>query len=93
MNIDLIDVFGSQINATFFNQAVDQFEHIIQEGRVYLFSNGVVKMANRKFTSIKNDFCINFDKGAEIIQVNDDESIRTLAYNFLTINDLLKIQG
>ena len=29
MNIDLIDIFGSQINATFFNQAVDQFENVI----------------------------------------------------------------
>lgn len=46
MNIDLIDVFGSQINATFFNQAVDEFEGKIQEGKVYLFSNGTIKFAN-----------------------------------------------
>ena len=34
----------------------------IYENKVYLFSNGIVKMANKKFTSIKNDFCIVFEK-------------------------------
>jgi hypothetical protein len=47
---------------SFFKEAVDKFEAILQEGRVFLFSNGTVKIANQKFTSIKNDFCLVFDK-------------------------------
>jgi len=30
MNIDLIDAFGSQIQATFFKEAVDKFEPILR---------------------------------------------------------------
>lgn len=57
-------MYGTQIEGTFFNEAADQFEPKIHENMVYLFSNGVVKMANKRFTSIKNDFCIVFEKNA-----------------------------
>lgn len=40
------------------------FGEILEENKVYLFSNGSVKMANKKFTSVKNDFCIIFDKNS-----------------------------
>lgn len=55
---------------------------------VYLFSNGVVKMANKRFTSIKNDFCIVFEKNAQIKQVHDDGSIAAQAFDFTDIRDI-----
>lgn len=75
LKIELVDMYGTQIEGTFFNEAADQFDLQIQENMVYLFSNGVVKMANKRFTSIKNDFCIVFEKNAQIKQVDDDGSI------------------
>ena len=66
LNVDLVDRYGTQIQATFFNQAVDKFEGILVENKIYLLSGGTVKMANKRFTSIKNDFCITFDSRAEI---------------------------
>lgn len=42
---------------------------------MYLFTGGVVKMANKRFTSVKNDFCIVFEKNASICEVEDDGSI------------------
>ena len=45
------------------------------EGHVYLFSSGQVKIANSKFTFVKNDFCLVFDKNAEIVEVPDDLTI------------------
>jgi len=39
---------------------------------VYLWSNGNVKIANKKYTSIKNDYCIIFDKNSEIEEIEDD---------------------
>jgi hypothetical protein len=68
-------MYGTQIEGTFFNKAADLFDPRILENKVYLFSNGCVKMANKKFTSIKNDFCIVFEKNAQIIEVEDDLSI------------------
>ena len=68
-------MYGTQIEGTFFNDAADMYDPKVQENMVYLFSNGVVKMANKRFTSIKNDFCIVFEKNAQIAEVEDDGSI------------------
>ena len=46
MNVDLIDAFGAQIQATFFKDAVDKFEPKLKQNLVYTFSGGQVKMAN-----------------------------------------------
>lgn len=75
LNIDLIDGYGTMIQATFFNETVDKFFHTLRENAVYLLSNGEVKLANKKFSSIKNDYCLVFNNNAEIIPVEDDESI------------------
>lgn len=49
-----------------------KYDEIIKENGVYLFSNGTVKMANNKYSSIKNDYCIIFDRSSEIQEVQDD---------------------
>ena len=66
LTIELIDFHGSQIVATFFNELANKYDLILKENSVYLFSNGTVKIANQKFTSIKNDYCIIFDRSSEI---------------------------
>lgn len=66
MKIELVDHLGTQIEGTFFNDAAQHFDTLLVEDRVYLFSNGTVKMANKKFTSLQNDFCIVFEKHANI---------------------------
>ena len=91
LKIELVDMYGTQIEGTFFNEAADQFDLQIEENMVYLFSNGVVKMANKRFTSIKNDFCIVFEKNAQIKQVDDDGSIAEQAFDFTDIRDIQEI--
>lgn len=39
---------------------------------MYLFENGKVNMANTKYTSIKNDYSLVFDKNTKIELVEDD---------------------
>ena len=63
--------------ATFFGDSVDKFEPLIKENSVYLFSNGQIKMSNKKYTSIANDHCITFDMNAEIEEIEDDTDIKT----------------
>jgi len=82
---DLIDADGTQIQASFFNDAAEQFFPQIQENKVYLFSNGYVKLANKRFTSIKNDYCLNFDKGGDIEEVPEDVSIKNQGFDFIKI--------
>lgn len=88
MNIDLMDAYGDQIQATFFKSAVDYFESRIEENKVYLFSNGIIKMANTKFSSIKNEYSLTFNKDAEIIEVNDDGTIKSQSYSFTSLKAL-----
>lgn len=85
-------MYGTQIEGTFFNDAAELFDPQLQENKVYLFSNGCVKMANKKFTSIKNDFCIVFEKTAQIIEVEDDGSIDMQAFEFCDIKGIQDVQ-
>lgn len=68
--IDLVDRGDCQIEATFFGDAQAMSDKI-EEGRVYTMSGGQVKMANKKFTTIKNDYCITFGDQA-IIELKQD---------------------
>ena len=52
---------------------------------MYVFSGGSLKMANKKFTSIKNDFCITFDKSTEIQECKDDNQIDQTGFSFTKI--------
>lgn len=76
MNCDLIDKEGCQIQCTFFGEAAEKFDKILKENHVFLFSNGQVKLANKKYTSITNDHCLTFDQNAEIVEVDDDSQIK-----------------
>jgi len=89
LNIDLVDREGTGIQATFFNDAADKFNNMIEQGQCYLFANGFVKMANKRFTSIKNDFCLTFDNRTEIEPVNeDDNAIQAQSFSFVKIREV-----
>jgi len=60
----------------------------LQENKVFLFSNGSVKMANQKYTSIKNDFCIVFDRNSEIEEAEDTDNIQVQGFSFTTIDEI-----
>lgn len=51
-------------------------------------SGGKVQLANQRYTTLKNDFCIVFDKNADIVQVPNDVSIQERGYNFVTLDDV-----
>lgn len=73
---------------TFFNDLAKQQAQSLKENGVYLFSNGTVKIANQKYTSIKNDYCIVFDKNSEIVEVEDDSKIKAQGFCFVTIDEI-----
>lgn len=89
MNFELLDFEGVEIAATMFGEeAIKKFTPILKENGVYLFSNGSVKMANKRFTSAKNDFCLTFDQNAVIEEVVDDKRIQNLVYSFTPIAEI-----
>ena len=53
-------------------------------------SNGVVKIANQRFCNIKNDFCLVFDRTANIEEWENDDTIDRKGYSFVTMNDIME---
>jgi len=88
LKIEMVDHHGSQIEGTFFNKPAERFNSLLQQDKVYLFSNGQVRMANKKFSSLNNDFCIIFDEPANIQEAADDGSITQQAFEFKTIQEV-----
>ena len=83
MHVELMDSHSTMIQATFFKDACDRFDPILVEGGMYLMSGGKVQLANQRYSTLKNDFCIVFDKNADIVQVPNDKTIEEKGYNFI----------
>ena len=88
LNIELMDSLGTQITATFFNDLAKRWDAELQEGKVYTFANGSIKIANQKYTSIKNDYTIVFDRDSAIEEVPEDRSIQSQGFSFVTIEEI-----
>ncbi|CDW78370.1 replication protein a 70 kda dna-binding subunit [Stylonychia lemnae] len=71
----------------------NKFDNILKENKVYTFANAEVKLSNVKYTSIKNEYCLNFNHNADIQEADDDESIQSQAFNFFNIKELLNQCG
>lgn len=71
-NVDLIDADGTQIQGTFFKHMAKKWFPLIQEDKVYEVSCGQIKIANKKFTSITNDYCISFSDSTDFKEVKED---------------------
>ena len=95
MRIELVDKSKTPISATFFNKAVDKFS-FIKEGKSYLFSGGKITIANKKFSSLQNDFQIDFDQfKTEVIEVENDSESEIeciLETNLVTISEIENIK-
>lgn len=65
-SVELVDDQGSTIEATFWRAAADKYFDLLAEGSVYTFARGSVKPANKRFSSVRNDYTLNFDAVAEV---------------------------
>lgn len=69
-NMDLYDE-SAQIRVTVFNDLVDKFFDKIECGKVYLISDANLKDANKKYSTIKNNFEIIFTNDTEMIEIDE----------------------
>ena len=47
----------------------DRLFPVIQVGQVYLISRGSLKAANKRFSSVRNEYEINLDNNSQVMQV------------------------
>jgi replication factor A1 len=86
-----MDKEGTQIQATFYNDAATKWNSELEEGLIYTMKNGQVKMANKRYTTIPHDHCLSFDQYAAIDKVKDDRQMANFqgcAYSFKSLKEV-----
>ncbi|KAL9643550.1 hypothetical protein ABK040_010163 [Willaertia magna] len=90
-SIDLLDEWGGQIRATFFQDVAKRYFDHIQEKNVYLFSGGTLKPANKKFTTLPHTYEITFGSDTIIQHAPSDDNIPEGNFNFTKLGDISNV--
>ncbi|KAI4815055.1 hypothetical protein KUCAC02_005221 [Chaenocephalus aceratus] len=86
-SMEMVDESG-EIRVTGFNQEVDKFFTLVEVGKVYYISKGSLKIANKQYTSVKNDYEMTLSGESSIIPCEDDSDVPVLQCDFVSIGDL-----
>eukprot|EP01118_Nematostelium_gracile_P006199 TRINITY_DN1995_c0_g1_i1.p1 TRINITY_DN1995_c0_g1~~TRINITY_DN1995_c0_g1_i1.p1 ORF type:complete len:660 (+),score=203.99 TRINITY_DN1995_c0_g1_i1:216-1982(+) len=87
-SVDLLDNSGGEIRATMFNEAADHFFDIFELNQIYLISKGSLKIANKKFSNIKNEYELTLDMNTIVELANDMGDIPKNQYTFVSIDQI-----
>ena len=90
-SFDVCDESG-EIRITAFNAECDKYFDLIQKDKVYLIAKGSVKSANKKFSSLNNDYEITLNSNSVIEEsptVDDNDLIPKLRFSFTSLSELV----
>lgn len=88
-NVELTDQDGTQIQATMFNEAANKFYNKFELGKVYYIAKGTLKVANKQFKTVQNDYELTLNENSEVEEVSEEGSpIPKAIFNFVKIDDL-----
>ncbi|XP_042449670.1 replication protein A 70 kDa DNA-binding subunit B-like [Zingiber officinale] len=87
-NVELTDEDGTQIQATMFNEAAAKFYPKFELGKVYYISKGFLRVANKQFTTVNNDYEMNLNENSIVEEVEGETFIPETKYNFVKIDQL-----
>ncbi|WVZ55988.1 hypothetical protein U9M48_006580 [Paspalum notatum var. saurae] len=87
-NVELTDEDGTQIQATMFNEAAKKFYPMFEVGKVYYVSKGSLKIANKQFKTVKNDYEMTLNENAVVEEAEGEVFIPQVQYTFVKINQL-----
>lgn len=91
-SVNLLDE-SSEIRATGFNDAVDQFYDLLQEGQVYYISSPCkVQLAKKQFSNLPCDYEIMFERDTVIEKAEDQSSVPQVRFNFVNIEQLQQVE-
>lgn len=79
---------GTQIQATMFNEAASKFYPKFQLGKVYYISKGSLRVANRQFRTVQNDYEMNLHEKSTVEEADGEAFIPETKYNFVKIDQL-----
>ncbi|KAL6649484.1 hypothetical protein ACP70R_013708 [Stipagrostis hirtigluma subsp. patula] len=87
-NVELTDEDGTQIQATMFNEAAKKFYPMFELGKVYYVSKGSLKIANKQFKTVRNDYEMTLNENAVVEEAEGETFIPQVQYNFVKIDQL-----
>jgi len=61
---------------------------MIEVGKVYLIGNCSVKTANKKFSNLKNDYEISFNRDTFVQEADDGSDVPTVSYDNVPIDSI-----
>lgn len=80
---------GTQIQATMFNEAAKKFYDRFQLGKVYYISKGSLKLANKQFKTVKNDYEMTLNENSEVEEARNEETfVPETKFDFVQIDEL-----
>ncbi|TNN01692.1 hypothetical protein fugu_011074 [Takifugu bimaculatus] len=85
--VELVDESG-EIRMTAFNQEVDKFFGLIEAGKVYYISKCSLKIANKQYTSVKNDYEMTLNGESSIVPCEDSCDVPMVQCDFVSIGNL-----
>ncbi|KAJ6339946.1 hypothetical protein OIU77_007819 [Salix suchowensis] len=88
-NVELTDGDGTQIQATMFNEAAKKFYDRFELGKVYYISKGTLKVANKQFKTVQNDYEMTLNENSEVEEASDEAAcIPETKFKFVPIDQL-----
>lgn len=86
-SMEIVDESG-EIRVTGFNQEVDKFYTLIEVGKVFYISKGSLKIANKQYSSLKNDYEMTLNGESTIIPCEDSSDVPMVQCDFVSIGEL-----
>ncbi|CDJ26845.1 replication factor-A C terminal domain-containing protein, putative [Eimeria mitis] len=71
-HVDVTDSAGDLIRAKFWGDAAEKWHGALEKGKVYCFSRGRVNVANKRFSTLSNNYELSFSTEADIKPAEDD---------------------
>lgn len=72
-----------------FNEAAKKFFEKFEMGKVYYVSKGSLKLANKKFSTLKNDYEMTLNENSEVDEVcNEEAFVPETKFDFVPIDML-----
>ncbi|XP_009773896.1 replication protein A 70 kDa DNA-binding subunit B-like [Nicotiana sylvestris] len=88
-NVELTDEDGTQIQATMFNEAARKFFDKFELGKVYYISKGTLRVANKQFKTVQNDYEMTLNENSQVEEASNEEAfIPDTKFNFVPIDEL-----
>ncbi|GLI69429.1 hypothetical protein VaNZ11_014038 [Volvox africanus] len=89
LTVDLLDDTGQMVQGTFWRGAAERFAEQMVEGKVYVIHKFKVKPADKKYSSVKADYQIDFTDSTDVSEAADQDTSAMNAAVEITPIDLL----